>query len=76
MAVNAGVVYEPVVAVPPPPGGVHEVLLVDVQLRMDVAPLAIEDGDAVRVTVGAGAPATVTVALWLAVPPVPVHVTV
>ncbi len=61
--VNAGVVNEPVVATGPTPDKVHEVLLVDDQLRVDVAPLAIEDGDTERVTAGAGA--TVTVALWL-----------
>ena len=76
VAVKAGVVNVPAVPVPPPPVEVHEVLLVDDQLRVDVAPFAIEEGDAVRVTVGARAPATVTVALWLAVPPGPAHVTV
>ena len=68
-------VNEPVVPVPPPPDEVQEVLLVDVQLTVDVAPLAIEEGDADSVTVGAEAAATVTVVLWLAVPPGPVHVT-
>jgi hypothetical protein len=72
---NAGVVKLPVVPVPPPPDEVHEVLLVDDQLMVDVAPLWIEDGDAVRVTVGAMA-ATVIFALWLADPPIPVQVTV
>ncbi|OFZ68872.1 MAG: hypothetical protein A2V79_06375 [Betaproteobacteria bacterium RBG_16_56_24] len=76
VAVKDGVVNEPVVPVPPPPDEVHAVLLVDDQLRVEVAPFAIEDGDAVRVTVGVRAPATVTVELWLAVPPAPVHVTV
>ena len=52
--VNAGVVNDPVVLVLPP-GAVHEVLLVDVQLRLVVAPYAIEDCDAVRVTVGLSA---------------------
>ena len=68
-------VNEPVVPVPPPPDEVQEVLLVDVQLTVDVAPLAIEEGDADSVTVGAEAAATVTVVLWLAVPPGPVHAT-
>ena len=49
--------------------------MADVQLTVDVAPLAIEEGDADSVTVGAEAAATVTVVLWLAVPPGPVHVT-
>ena len=65
---------EPVVPVPPPLDEVQEVLLVDVQLSVDVAPYAIDDGVAVRVTTGAAA-ATVIVVLWLAVPPGPVHVT-
>ena len=68
-------VNEPVVPVPPPLDEVQEVLLVDVQLSVDVAPYAIDDGVAVRVTAGAAA-ATVIVVLWLAVPPGPVHVTV
>ena len=78
LVVNAGVVNEPVVPVPPP-GEVHEVLLVDVQATTEVAPLAIEVGVAVRVTAGAGtggAAATVMVKTWLAVPPGPVQVTV
>ena len=76
--VKAGVVKEPVVPVPPPPDEVQEVLLVDDQVITEVAPLAIEDGVAVRVITGAGTTgaATVMVALWLAVPPGPVHVTV
>ncbi len=78
LVVNAGVVNDPVVPVPPL-GAVHEVLLVDVQETIEVAPLVIEDGVAVRLTVGAGvggAVVTVTVVLWLAVPPGPVQVTV
>jgi hypothetical protein len=75
VVVKAGVVNDPVVPVPPPPDEVHEVLLVDVQLMLEVAPLAIEEGDAERVIVGTEAAATVTVLLWLAVPPGPVHVT-
>ena len=54
LEVNAGVVNEPVVPVPPPPDDVHEVLLVDVQLILAVAPFVIVDEDAVRVTVGIG----------------------
>ena len=46
LAVKADVVNDPVVPVPPPPVEVHEVLLEDVQLMVEVAPLAIEDGDA------------------------------
>ncbi len=73
MAVKNGVVYVLVMGTLAP-NKVHEVLLVDVQLRMDVVLYGIEDGDAERVTVGGDT--TVTVLLWLAVPPAPVHVTV
>ena len=76
LLVKAGVVKDPVEPVPPPPVEVHEVLLVDDQAITVVAPLAIEDGDAERETVGAAADATVTVVLWLADPPGPAHVTV
>ncbi len=75
MVVVYVLVYEPVVATGPTPDKVHEVLLVDDQLRVDAPPLAIESGDAERVAVGA-AVTTVTVVLWLAVPPAPVHVRV
>jgi hypothetical protein len=73
--VKNGVVNEPVVPVPPPPDEVHEVLSVEDQETVAVAPLAIEVGDAERVTTGAGSP-TVTVVPWLAVPPRPLHETV
>lgn len=59
VVVKDGVVNEPIVPLPPPPVDVHEVLLVDVQLSVDVAPFATEDGVAVRVTTGVAA-ATVT----------------
>ena len=75
MVVKAGVVNAPEVPVPPPPDEVHEVLLVDDQATRVVAPFAIEDGVAARVTTGA-AVTTVIVVLWLADPPGPVHVTV
>jgi hypothetical protein len=74
LVVKAGVVNEPEVPVPPPPDDMHEVLLVDDQATTVVAPYAIEEGVAVRLTIGAAA-ATVTVVLWLAVPPAPVQVT-
>jgi hypothetical protein len=75
VVVKAGVVNDPVVPVPPPPDEVHEVLLVDDQVILEVAPFWIEDGVAVRVTDGTWAAATATVVLWLADPPGPVHVT-
>ena len=76
--VRAPVLKEPVVPVPPPPEEVHEVLLVEDQLTVVLAPFAIEVEVAETVTVGAevtGA-ATVIVSPWLADPPAPVHVTV
>ena len=45
--------------------------LVDVQVSVEEAPLAIVVGLALRVTTGTGA--TVTVADWLELPPVPVQ---
>ena len=56
-----------------PPVAVHEVALVELQVSVDVPPLAIVVGFAVRVAVGLGATVTVAVAAVL-VPPVPVHV--
>lgn len=57
-----------------PPDAVHPVALVELQLRLENAPLAMLVGLAVNVTVGAGA--TVTVAARLALPPMPVQVSV
>ena len=51
------------------------VALVELQVSVEEAPLAIEAGVAAIVTVGAGV-ATVTVADWLPLPPRPVHVSV
>ena len=78
VAVNAPVLKEPVVPVPPPPEEVHEVLLVEDQLMVVLAPFAMEVEVAETDTVGAGVTgaATFIVMLWLAAPPVPVHVTV
>lgn len=42
----------PVVPVPPPPDEIHDAVLVDIQLIVDVAPLAMDEGVAVRVTTG------------------------
>jgi hypothetical protein len=56
-----------------PPEAVHEVALVELQVSVDVPPLAIVAGFAVSVAVGLGAIVTVAVAGVL-VPPVPVHV--
>jgi hypothetical protein len=56
-----------------PPVAVQEVALVELQVSVDVPPLAIVDGFAVSVAVGRGATVTVAVAAVL-VAPVPVHV--
>ena len=50
--VKRGVVNVPVTPVPPPPDEMHDVLLVDVQLMVDVPPLAMEGVVAVRATTG------------------------
>ena len=55
-----------------PPVAVHEVALVELQVRVDAVPLATEVGFAVNVTVGAGTTVTVAVATLL-VPPAPLH---
>ena len=47
-------VKEPEVPDPPPPDELHAVLSVDVQLMVEVEPLAIDDGTAISVTVGLG----------------------
>jgi len=52
VAVSAPVLKEPVVPVPPPPEEVHEVLLVEVQLTVVLAPLAMEVEAAETDTVG------------------------
>jgi hypothetical protein len=75
VAVMAGVVCEPVVALEPlqPPEAVQAVALVDDQANDDVAPLFTVVGFAVNVTVGAAAE-TVTVADCTALPPLPLQV--
>jgi hypothetical protein len=75
VAVRAAVVLDPLIASPPlqPPDAVQAVALVDDQVNVDVAPLLTVVGLADRVTAGAGL-VTETVADWLALPPVPVHV--
>jgi len=52
---------------------VHDVAFVEFHVSEGAAPLAIEDGFADSVTVGAGTTVTVAVAALL-VPPVPVQV--
>ena len=58
------------------PDAVHEVALLDDQVRVDALPLAMVLGLALKLAVTVGFALTVTVAVWAAVPPVPVHVRV
>jgi hypothetical protein len=55
------------------PEAVHEVALVEDQVKVEPLPLATLVGFALIETVGGGVAATVTVADWLAVPPAPVQ---
>ena len=68
---------EPLVASAPvqPPDAVQAVAFVDVQDRVELAPLAMVLGLVLKLTVGA-AEVTVTVADCAALPPVPVQVNV
>lgn len=56
-----------------PPDAVHAVAFVDAHVRVDVLPLLMLLGLALKVTLG-GAAVTVTVADWDAEPPAPVQV--
>ena len=56
------------------PEAVHEVALVEDQLKVEPLPLATLVGLALIETLGGGLAATVTVADWLALPPAPVQV--
>ena len=58
------------------PEAVHEVALVEDQVKVDPLPLVTLVGLALMDTLGGGVAATVTVADWLAVPPAPVQVKV
>jgi hypothetical protein len=58
-----------------PPEAVHEVALVELQVKVEALPLFTVLGLALKLTVGAAA-VTVTVADCAAVPPVPVQVSV
>jgi len=73
--VRAPVACEPLTALVPDqaPEAVHEVAWVEDQLNVAPLPLATVLGLAAKVTVGAGA-VTDTVTDWVALPPVPVHV--
>lgn len=69
---------EPLVALEPDqaPEAEHEVALLDDQLKVDAAPLAIVLGLALKLTVAVGVGVTVTVADWTALPPLPVQLSV
>ena len=75
LAVSAPVDCEPLTGMPPDqaPEAVHEVALVDVQVKVDAAPLLTVLGVAEKLTVGDGA-VTETVAECVALPPEPVQV--
>ena len=75
-AVSAPVDCVPLVAWLPdhPPEAAHEVALLDDHVRVELLPLAIVLGLALRVTVGAASgDVTDTVAAWVALPPAPVQ---
>jgi hypothetical protein len=75
VAVNAAVLFEPLVASGPlqPPDAVQAVSWLEDQVNIAVAPLFTVVGLAVRVTAGA-AVVTVTVAVCEALPPAPLQV--
>ena len=75
VALNAGVLVEPLTGSEPlqPPEAVQEVALVEVQVNIELLPLATVLGLAERVTAGAVV-FTETVADWDALPPLPVQV--
>ena len=60
-----------------PPDAIQDVAFVDDHVNTDVAPLAIEDGLALKVRVGdGGGVVTLTIADFVVVPPAPVQVKV
>jgi hypothetical protein len=75
VAVSAAVPCVPLVALVPlqPPEAAQEVAFVELHVSVEVAPLAMEVGFAVNVTVGAGATLTVAVSVLLE-PPAPLQV--
>lgn len=78
MAVSAPVDCDPERAFEPvqAPEAVHEVALLDDQVKVDALPLRMVLGLALKLTVTAGFALTVTVAVCAAVPPAPLHVSV
>jgi hypothetical protein len=55
------------------PEAVHEVALVETQVKVELAPLATVLGLALMLTVAVGFGLTVTVVDWVALPPVPLQ---
>ena len=58
------------------PEAVHEVALLDDQVNVDALPRSTVLGLALKLTVTVGFALTVTVAVWAAVPPAPLQVSV
>jgi hypothetical protein len=76
LAVRAPVDCDPLTALVPDhaPEALHEVALVDDQVRVELAPLVTVLGLALRLTVAVGFGLTVTVVDWMALPPAPLQV--
>jgi len=76
LALSAPVDCEPLTGMLPDqaPEAVHEVALVDIQVKVELPPLAIVLGLALRLIVGICCGLTVTVVVCDALPPVPVQV--
>jgi hypothetical protein len=76
--VSAPVDCEPLTALLPDhePPATHAVALLAAHVRVDELPVAMVLGLALKLTVVFGFALTVTVADWVAVPPLPVHVSV
>lgn len=70
--------WDPVIVLVPDhaPEAVHEVALLDDHVRVEMLPLVMVLGLALKLTVTTGFALTVTVAVWAAVPPAPVQVSV
>ena len=75
---SAPVDCDPVRALVPAhaPDAVHEVALLDDQVKVDALPLAMVLGPALKLTVTVGFALTVIVAVCAAVPPAPLQVRV
>lgn len=77
MVVVAGVTVEfpdNTLAPPHPPDAMHDDVLLEFHVSVDVAPIKIVGGNAENVSIGCAAGTTVTVVVPEIVPPAPVHV--